>query len=103
MPPEFFGERVRRAPDFWLPLAFQPQIEMRQSYLDDTRVAWLNLLGRLKPGVQIQQAQASANIELRQFLTEQAGSQLTAERRQAIQDTYVELAAGARGISGLRS
>jgi hypothetical protein len=32
-PPEFFGERVRRAPDFWLPLSFHPQIEMRESFL----------------------------------------------------------------------
>ncbi|HEY6357624.1 MAG TPA: ABC transporter permease, partial [Vicinamibacterales bacterium] len=24
MPPEFFGVRVRRAPDFWVPLAWQP-------------------------------------------------------------------------------
>src|SRR5256885_5158338 len=37
-PPEFFGVRVRRSPDFWIPLVFQPQIEMRQSFLNDPRV-----------------------------------------------------------------
>jgi hypothetical protein len=30
-PPEFFGERVRRPPDFWLPLSFFPQVELRKS------------------------------------------------------------------------
>ena len=35
-PPEFFGERVRRPPDYWLPLIFQPQIEQRESFLDLT-------------------------------------------------------------------
>ena len=102
MPPEFFGTRVRRSPDFWLPLAFQPQIELRKSSLDDKNVYWLNLIGRLKPGIQIEQAQAGVNVELQQFLTEQSGSQLTDESRLAIQNSYVSLAPGGRGLSGLR-
>jgi predicted permease len=102
MPPEFFGARVRRSPDFWLPLAFQPQIELRKPYVDDKNVYWLNLIGRLKPGVQLEQAQAAVNVELRQFLTEQYGSQLTDEVRLGIQNSYVTLAPGGRGLSGLR-
>jgi predicted permease len=102
MPPQFFGERVRRSPDFWVPLSFQPQIELRESYLGEETVYWLNLLGRLKPGTTIEQAQASINLALRQFLTDQAGSQLTDDRRRGIQKTYVLLAPGGRGLSGLR-
>ncbi len=75
MPPEFFGTRVRRSPDFWLPLAFQPQIELRQ---------------------------AGVNVELQQFLSEQSGSHLNDDLRLAIQNSYVSLAPGARGLSGLR-
>ncbi|HYK19122.1 MAG TPA: ABC transporter permease [Pyrinomonadaceae bacterium] len=101
-PPEFFGERVRKPPDFWLPLAFHPQIELRKSYLDDPQAYWLMILGRLKPGVSMSQAQASVNLQLQQFLTEQAGSQLTEERRRAIQNTYATLVEGKGGISGLR-
>jgi predicted permease len=102
MPPEFFGARVRRSPDFWLPLAFQPQIELRKPYADDKTVYWLNMIGRLKPGVQIEQAQAAVNVELQQFLTEQSGSQLNDETRLAIQNSYISLAPGGRGLSGLR-
>ena len=102
MPPEFFGTRVRRSPDFWLPLAFQPQIELRKSALDDKNVFWLNMIGRLKPGVSIEQAQAGVNVELRQFLTQESGSQLNDERRVAIENSYVTLESGARGLSGLR-
>ena len=76
-PPEFFGVRVRRAPDFWVPLEFHPQIEMTKSYLEDPRVFWLNFVGRLKPGVQLEQAQASANVSLHQFLMNEAGAKLT--------------------------
>jgi predicted permease len=102
-PPEFFGERVRRPPDLWLPLAFHPQIELRKSFLDDNEAYWLMLMGRLKQGVGIEQAQASTNLALRQFLTDQAGSQINDERQRGIQNTYVQLIPGAGGISGLRS
>ena len=102
MPPEFFGTRVRRSPDFWVPLAFQPQIELRKPAAEDRNVYYLNLIGRLKQGVRIEQANASINVSLRQFLTEQSGGQPSEETRQAIQNSYVTLASGARGLSGLR-
>jgi predicted permease len=102
-PPEFFGTRVRRSPDLWLPLSFQPQVELRDSYLKDGRAYWLTLLGRLKPGNSMGQAQTETNFSLRQFLTNQAGSDLTTQRQSDIQKTYVQLSEGGRGISGLRA
>ncbi|HEV8168262.1 MAG TPA: ABC transporter permease, partial [Pyrinomonadaceae bacterium] len=101
-PKEFFGIRVRRPPDFWLPLSFQPQIELRDSYLTNNQVYFLTLLGRLKPGVTMAQAQSNINLSLQQFLTQQAGSELDEERQKDIQNTYVTLAAGQGGLSGLR-
>ncbi|HEY3579614.1 MAG TPA: ABC transporter permease [Pyrinomonadaceae bacterium] len=102
-PQEFFGVRVRKPPDFWLPLAFHPQVELRKSFLDNNQVSFLMLLGRLKPGVTLDQAQAGINLQLRQYLTELAGSQLTEERQRGIQNTYIKLAEGSGGISGLRT
>jgi predicted permease len=101
-PKEFFGERVRRPPDFWLPMAFQPQVELRESSLTNNQVYFLMVMGRLKPGTSLAQAQATTNLALRQFLTEQAGSNLTDERRKGIEDTYAKLVEGSGGISGLR-
>ena len=101
-PPEFFGTRVRRPPDIWLPLSFHPQIELRESFLTNKQAYWLTPIGRLKPGVSMDQAQASVNLALRQHLTEEAGSQLTEERKKGIQNTYVTLVSGEGGISGLR-
>ncbi|HYP26744.1 MAG TPA: ABC transporter permease [Blastocatellia bacterium] len=103
MPQEFFGVRVRRSPDFWLPLAFQPQIELQESYLTRSDCYWLNIMGRLKPGVDIQQARAGVNLALQQFLLEQAGSQISEDRQRTTRTAYVDLAYGGRGISGLRS
>ncbi|PWT95654.1 MAG: permease [Blastocatellia bacterium] len=102
-PPEFFGERVRRSPDFWIALSFQPQIELRDSYLNSTEAYWLMPIGRLKQGVGIGQAQADVNFSLRQFLTQQAGSQLNEKRQKEIQNTSIQLVSGAGGISGLRT
>ncbi len=101
-PSEFFGIRVRRPPDFWLPLSFHPQVELRDSYLTNKDAYWLTLMARLKTGVSMEQAQAAVNLELRQHLTEQAGSQLTEERKKQIENTYVALAEGQGGLSGLR-
>ncbi len=101
-PPEFFGERVRRPPDFWVPLLYQPQIELRPSYLTRTDAYWLNLVGRLSTTATRIQAQTASTVALQQFLRNQAGAELTPERTREIQDSRVELVDGAGGISGLR-
>ncbi|MGH9959954.1 MAG: ABC transporter permease, partial [Pyrinomonadaceae bacterium] len=102
MPPSFFGVRVRRSPDFWIPIAFQPQIELRPPAFEDKRTYWLNFVGRLKPGVSLEEAQASVNVALRQFLTNEAGSKLNDDVQKSIANSYVQLADASRGISGLR-
>jgi predicted permease len=100
-PPEFFGERVRNAPSYWAPLALQPQIEPYK-YLDDKDAYWLNMMGRLKPGVTREQAQTAVNVALQQFLTDKAGAKLTPERKHTISNSFIRLEDGGAGISSLR-
>ncbi len=73
-PREFIGERVEAPPDFWLPLSLQPQVFQRESWLARRDFYWLNLIGRLKPGVTTELAQANLNTQLHQYYTAQAGS-----------------------------
>jgi predicted permease len=101
-PPEFFGERIRRPPDFWVPLAFQPQIELRPSVLDRKDAYWLNLIGRLPRKVEPARVQSAATTVLQRYLTVQQGSKLTPDRQREIQQSYIALSNGASGISGLR-
>ena len=101
-PPEFFGERVRHSPDFWMPLTFQPQIELRPSYLERTDEYWLSLIGRLAPGVTRAQAQAATTAALQQFLASKEGAELTEARKSGVARSHVELVDGGGGISGLR-
>jgi predicted permease len=70
--------------------------------LEDKQAYWLMLMGRLKTGITLDQAEANVNLGLRQFLTEEAGSQLTEDRQKGIQNTFAKLVEGKGGISGLR-
>jgi len=101
-PPEFFGERVRRPADYWLPLVFQPQIMQRATYSERTDTYWLALLGRLRPGATRLQAQEAGTIALQQFVTGKAGSQPTPESKESLAKNKIRLFDGGGGISGLR-
>ncbi|MGB7470589.1 MAG: ABC transporter permease, partial [Candidatus Acidiferrum sp.] len=69
-PRGFSGVKYDR-PDLWIPLAFQPQILSTDSYADNPEMYWLDLLGRLKPGVTLKQAQTEVNAQLKQILATQ--------------------------------
>ncbi len=98
----FFGERVRRAPDYWLPLTLQPRIELSEPFFDDVTYYGMRILGRLAPGKTLADAQAEATAILRRTLTDQSGSQISNETRSLIDQSYVQLVPGGRGVSSLR-
>ncbi len=101
---EFFGERIRTAPDFWLPLYAEPQILLSESkpFLTSQDVYWLNFFGRLKPGVTMASAQSAVNVRLHEFYREQAGARLSPDIRRKIADARIQLKPGGGGISFLR-
>ena len=103
MPERFFGLRIRRAPDFWIPLSLQPRIERSESYLDNRDVYWLNLVGRLKTGATLQEATTQANVALKQYLRAEGGATPADDWKEAIERGVVRLAPGGLGISGLRT
>lgn len=65
-PPEFFGMDPSIAPDFWVPLSLIRAQWKRQSNLDEDLdnkfVWWLSVVGRLKPEVTRQQAEAELSV-----------------------------------------
>lgn len=60
-PPEFFGVQTGNREDIWLPVAIEPIMHPGPRYAN-TRYPWLKLLGRLKPGVSIEQARAEMAV-----------------------------------------
>ena len=104
MPEWFFGLRVRRSADFWLPLMLQPRIERTtESYLVERDYYWLNLVGRLKPGSDLAAANAQANVALKQYLRGAAGTTPADDWQRAIDHGTIRMAPAGPGISGLRN
>lgn len=102
-PPEFFGEKVEPEPaELWLPLRLQPLVMLQSSYLDQPEMHWLNIMGRLKQPADVRAAQIHLTHVLQQFISADAGSGISAEKKRLISTCHVELTAGGRGISKLR-
>src|SRR5436190_5269812 len=102
-PPGFFGETLQTdPPDMWLPLVTQPQVSQQESLLTPQGPYWLGIVGRLKPEATFQQAQANVSALLRAFLDEQVRSQVSAERWREIQNCFIVLTPGGKGLSELR-
>lgn len=60
-PKSFFGTEILLAPEFWVPMSMEPQIEPGNNWLDN-RATWnIWAIGRLKPGVTSKQAEADLN------------------------------------------
>ncbi|HUI57827.1 MAG TPA: ABC transporter permease [Bryobacteraceae bacterium] len=60
-PRGFNGTEVVYTPDLWVPLAMEPQIEPGNNWLDERGDQNLFVLGRLKPGVSMAQAEGALN------------------------------------------
>jgi len=96
-PESFTGHHVEAPADMWAPLSQHPLLMGRDSLFveENYRMAyWLNILGRLAPGVTVRQAQDAVNRVV--VLTHEAngGGEL--------RDFWVEVAPVGRGISSLR-
>ncbi|MCU1326577.1 MAG: permease [Bryobacterales bacterium] len=103
----FHGESVGEAPDLWLPLNMQPQLMPGRAWLRDDperpseKVMWLHVMGRLKPGVSLRQAQANVDIAFAQVLAEEFSSLPEAERKDTLRQS-VKLSAASTGVSTVR-
>ncbi|HYL77393.1 MAG TPA: ABC transporter permease [Bryobacteraceae bacterium] len=93
-PRGFLGDWVGRPTDLWLPIMMQAQV------MPEGRVG-VRIVGRLKPGVIIQQAQAAAEVvhqrDLREFWPNP-----TPERMQYMARLHVALAPAGAGFSPQR-
>lgn len=69
-PPGFFGERLTADPAaFWIPLSDSPLVQSGSfDVFDSPELDWLNLIGRIQPGANLNQIEAHLQVELRQFL-----------------------------------
>jgi predicted permease len=69
-PAGFFGTESILAPDVFVPMAMQSQLEVGDDWLDARRARNILVLGRLKPGVGMRRAETGLNSILAQLARE---------------------------------
>ncbi|MBI3665333.1 MAG: ABC transporter permease [Acidobacteria bacterium] len=94
-----------QAPDVLVPIAMKREITPTWDGLDDRRIRWLNIFGRLKPGVSRPQAEAGVQTAYRPILEDELG-QLGRLRTKRAEEQFLaqrlELRAASQGINQLR-
>jgi predicted permease len=102
-PREFSGELPGRVRDFWVPLNMQPVADPQGDLRRNRGYRWLSVMGRLKPDVSFQQAQAEAEILYDRVIAEQIAQQPgAAPAQQQIRPSPIQLEPGRRGFAGFR-
>jgi predicted permease len=103
-PPGFFGEVVGDRADLWAPMMMQSQLMSGREYLEDADASHALLIGRLKPGVTLAQAQANVEAVVEHALLVTLNAKLSADDRNALrrQKITVQVSPGGRGLSRIR-
>jgi putative ABC transport system permease protein len=103
--PGFHSVVVGNTPDIFAPMMMKPQITPDWNDLDNRRSAWLNIIGRLKPGVGRGQAEAALNPLWKSIRADELKAikgETEEFRLNFVDKSYVSLLDGARGFSPLR-
>src|SRR5215468_2054329 len=102
-PPGFFGFEVGRKPDIWWPIKTANDETSRQM-LSQKDSWWLLMLGRLRPGVSMAQAQAEVDLIFRRQQEEIAGAigaNWTPTERRSHFEHRITLESGSAGVTWL--
>jgi putative ABC transport system permease protein len=101
-PAEFFGLEVGSRIDLWAPLATEPLMQ-RPSLTSSAGYKWLQLVGRLKPGVSLEQARADLDLHFRPAVIEpELALRITPEIRRSVLNAKLRVEPAANGLSQLR-
>lgn len=103
--PNFEGTDVGLPTKMWVPVMMKPTITPTWDALDNERYSWFYLLGRLKPGVSIDQAQTAMRLLYRQRQEEELDGEFFKkfpESREKFLRQEFKLIPAARGRSYLR-
>jgi predicted permease len=105
-PASFRGVDVGSATALWLPTMMKRQATLEWDALWSRRTFWIHAIGRLRPGVTVEQARARLQPWFKQMLQADLQQEefppVTASQRQSFLASTIDVAPAAQGISGLR-
>ncbi|MCL5278580.1 MAG: ABC transporter permease [Planctomycetes bacterium] len=102
-PRGFLGFVVGSRPDLWWPIQMVPQVQGWEDALASEGSQWLQIVGRLKPGVAQTQARDELDVIFKRMRLEQADRQrLSDKKRQDFLSHRIELQSAGTGFTWLR-
>jgi predicted permease len=101
-PAEFFGVSVGSAPDVWLPVTTIGSVVPGINWLDGKNANFLYILGRLAPGIGIDQAATALTPVSIQIDLERNGPPANEKDRRRLFESKLQLESAAKGVSFLR-
>lgn len=106
-PPDFTGVMVGESPQVWIPLtmrqAIYPSLDVLTWHPGSvTKVMFLQVVGRMKPGVNVTQANASINVTYKQLLTVDANTIADPDQRKGFMNSFLVARDARHGLSVVR-
>jgi len=102
-PPGFYGAKLagNGMPDFWMPITAEDVLAGPVSRIKQPNLNFLDLLGRVKPGVPPTALEAKLRVELHDWLASHVADMEPVEK-QLWQKQTLHLAPGGAGVSAMR-
>jgi predicted permease len=101
--PVFLGDVVGDYTDIFTPLTMQSEIMRGQDWYQNRNASWLQIVGRLKPNVSLEQARTAVNVLFKQMLAGNFGAALDPEDLKVLQTSQIAVVDGSQGQSYLRA
>jgi predicted permease len=107
MPPTFTGIVVGSAPEIWTPVTMRQAIfpgpdRLTQPPAQVRRYMFFHIVGRLKPGVSLAQANTSLNVTFHNLLELDGSTIADSQRRTQLMDAHINLRDARHGLSSVR-
>ena len=101
-PPGFRGDIVGQPLDFWLPMMMDPAIQPHMNLLNDRTWSWVVMMGRLKPGVTLEQARQQVSAVEANAIRENLSGAAVSQFDDGLKGNPIHVVSGARGFSERR-
>lgn len=98
--PEYNGIALEQPTDVWVPVLMHPQLA-QSKFIENRKDGWLLLLGRIKDGVTVSQAEAGMDL-LAQQIKEANTPAGTVTKGLPFSEQHIKFEPGGKGISSLR-
>jgi predicted permease len=101
--PGFTGDIVGEPQDLWVPITMEAVLTPNDRWLTERHMSWLQLMGRLAPGVSLAQARAAITVLETQSLLDHATGQDLGGIKRRLRERPPRIESGARGFSYYRA